>query len=530
MPRTGTIDAVINPQYARRRSVMTHRYAALIQPSTGDRGIMTTTKWGFALLAATALTTMAAAPLRAQDADGPVSPEEAAAQLEFLKAQVDALQAQLDSVKKTAGIITPAWKGMPELSSADGYKFKLSGELQFDAGQVANPGPNKINSPNLGFNARSRRLLLGASGALPGDFSYSFQFNLAEGVVDYEDVIIEFAPHKTPLTFTVGYFYPFSSMENMMSNRFTSFTERAQLNDATSNGRRLGVAATYADRAGDFRIQAGLFNEGINGNPNPGNAATPANQNLFDRTGYEFAARTVWSPQIGGGQLHLGASYQYRRFRQTALGLQYRARPFTQTTDQRFVGTGNIAAKGDSIYGVEALFIKGPFHVAGEAQYIDVDGYHPGTVAVNPQVLVGTLYPNSPHFITGYGEAGFWLTGETRGYKNGKVDRTKILNPVSAGGLGGLQVVGRVDYIDLTQQVNSTVPGSFGLINGGRQVGYLGALNYWPIDYVRFTAEYARAEVTGGPQAANVQPLSTAANPNRKYGTDTFLFRAQIDF
>jgi phosphate-selective porin OprO/OprP len=491
---------------------------------------MTTTKWGFALLAATALTTMAAAPLRAQDADGPVSPEEAAAQLEFLKAQVDALQAQLDSVKKTAGIITPAWKGMPEFSSADGYKFKLSGELQFDAGQVANPGPNKINSPNLGFNARSRRLLLGASGALPGDFSYSFQFNLAEGVVDYEDVIIEFAPHKTPLTFTVGYFYPFSSMENMMSNRFTSFTERAQLNDATSNGRRLGVAATYADRAGDFRIQAGLFNEGINGNPNPGNAATPANQNLFDRTGYEFAARTVWSPQIGGGQLHLGASYQYRRFRQTALGLQYRARPFTQTTDQRFVGTGNIAAKGDSIYGVEALFIKGPFHVAGEAQYIDVDGYHPGTVAVNPQVLVGTLYPNSPHFITGYGEAGFWLTGETRGYKNGKVDRTKILNPVSAGGLGGLQVVGRVDYIDLTQQVNSTVPGSFGLINGGRQVGYLGALNYWPIDYVRFTAEYARAEVTGGPQAANVQPLSTAANPNRKYGTDTFLFRAQIDF
>ena len=515
---------------------------------------MKTMKWGAALLAATALTAMTTTAVRAQtaepQAEGPATPEEAAAQLEFLKAQVDALQAQLDSLKKTAGIITPAWKGTPEFSSDNGYKFKLTGELQYDAGQVSNPGPNKINTNNLGFNSRSRRLLIGAAGALPGDFSYSFQFNLAEGVVDYEDMIIEFAPHKTPFTFTVGYFYPFSSMENMMSNRFTSFVERAQLNDATSNGRRLGVAATYANKAGDFRIQAGAFSEGINGNtaltytgtsvvtPSTTPGGTPTvtttvatnNAGLYDRTGYEFAARTVFSPQIGGGQLHLGASAQYRRFRQDSLGLQYRARPFTQTTDQRFVGTGNIAAKGDEIYGIEAMFIKGPFHVAGEAQYIAVDGYRPTDVAVSPKVFVGTRYPENPHFITGYGEAGFWLTGETRGYKNGKVDRTKILNPVSSGGLGGLQLVGRVDYIDLTDNVGNTAANSFGLLNGGKQIGYLGALNYWPIDYVRFTAEYARAEITGGPQAATVLPLSTSAIPNRKYGTDTFVFRAQIDF
>lgn len=491
---------------------------------------MTTTKWGFALLAATAMTTMVSAPLRAQDADAPATPEEAAAQLEFLKAQVDALQAQLDAVKKTAGIITPTFSATPQFSNPDGYKFKLTGELQYDAGQVGNPGPNKLTTPNLGFNSRSRRLLIGAQGSLPGDFAYSFQFNLAEGVVDYEDMIIEFAPHKTPFTFTVGYFYPFSSMENMTSNRFTSFMERAQLNDATSNGRRLGVAATYANKVGDFRIQAGLFNEGINGNPSPGNAATPANQNLFDRTGYQGSLRTVYSPQMFGGQLHLGANFQYRRFRQTALGLQYRVRPFTQTTDQRFVGTGNIASKGDEIYGVEAMFIKGPFHAAGEAQYIQNEGYLPGTVKFAPSVLLGTIYPQKAHFITGYGEAGFWLTGETRGYKNGRVDRTKILNPVSAGGLGGLQLVGRVDYIDLTDQVGNTAANSFGLINGGKQVGYLGALNYWPIDYVRFTAEYARAEVTGGPNAAVVVPTSTAVPANRKYGTDTFLLRAQIDF
>ena len=491
---------------------------------------MTMTKWSVALLAATAMTTMVAAPLRAQDAETVASPEEAAAQMEFLKAQVDALQAQLDAVKKTAGIITPAWKGMPEFSSGDsGYKFKLSGEIQYDVGQVDNPG-NRINTPNLGYNGRSRRLLIGASGALPGDFSYAFQFNFAEGVVDYEDVVLEYAPHKTPFTFTAGYFYPFSSLDNMTSNRFVSFVERSQLNDAFSNGRRLGLAATYVNKQNNFRLQVGAFNEGINGNPNPGNAATPANQNLFDRTGYQFSARTVYSPVMYDTQFHLAASYQYRRFRQTSLGLNYRARPFVQTTDQRFVATGGIAAKGDSIYGVEVMAIHGPLHFQGEAQYLDVDGYVPGSVASSPQVFNGTLYPNAPHFWSGYGEVGYWLTGETRGYKNGKIDRTKILHPVSDGGSGGFQLVGRVDYINLTQNVGNTAVGSFGQVNGGRQIGYLAALNYWPIDYVRFTAEYARAEIKGGPFAATVVPGSIDPAFTRSYGTNAFVFRAQVDF
>ncbi len=513
---------------------------------------MTFRNWSVALLAATALTTVAGAPVRAQDIETANSPEEAAAQMEFLKAQVDALQAQLDAVKKQAGISTPAWKGMPEFSGPSGYKFKLSGELQYDIGQVNNPR-NTLGTPNLGFNGRSRRLLIGASGSLPGDFSYNFQFNFAEGIIDYEDVIFEYAPHTTPLTFTLGYFYPFSSMENMMSNRFTSFVERAQLNEATNNGRRLGVAMTYVNHANDFRIQAGLFNQGINGNTpftysgtstftpttnaagavTGGTVATTVatnNNGLFDRTGYEGAVRVVYSPVIMGGQAHLGANFQYREFATDARGFQYRARPFTQTTDQRFVTTGNIAAKDDQIYGLEAMYIHGPLHVAGEGQYIHMDGYRPGERVDAPQAIVGTAYPGNYHFWTGYAEAGYWLTGETRGYKNGKVDRTKILHPVNEGGMGGVQVVGRVDYINLTTPVGNTAANSGGLVNGGRQIGYLGAINYWPIDYVRFTAEYAHADVKGGPFAAAVVPVSTDIAAGRSYGNDTLALRAQIDF
>ena len=55
----------------------------------------------------------------------------------------------------------------------------------------------------------------------------------------------------------------------------------------------------------------------------------------------------------------------------------------------------------------------------------------------------------NPSFWGGYIEAGYFITGETRGYKNGTWDRTKVLKPFSKGGMGAFQVIGRVDYLDL---------------------------------------------------------------------------------
>ena len=55
-------------------------------------------------------------------------------------------------------------------------------------------------------------------------------------------------------------------------------------------------------------------------------------------------------------------------------------------------------------------------------------------------------------FWGGYVEAGYYLTGETRGYKNGTWDRTKVLKPFSKGGWGALQVNARIDYLDLDSQ------------------------------------------------------------------------------
>ena len=57
---------------------------------------------------------------------------------------------------------------------------------------------------------------------------------------------------------------------------------------------------------------------------------------------------------------------------------RYRARPFTQLTDVRFVDTGNFAAKSDDIIGLEAAGIFKSLHIAAEGQYLKSNAYDAG--------------------------------------------------------------------------------------------------------------------------------------------------------
>jgi phosphate-selective porin OprO/OprP len=151
-----------------------------------------------------------------------------------------------------------------------------------------------------------------------------------------------------------------------------------------------------------------------------------------------------------------------------------------------------------------------------------------------------TTASGNPSFWGGYLEAGYFFTGETRGYKNGTWDRTKVLKPFSKGGWGALQLNGRVDYLDLDSNkvkngfTNNFTTGvaapSIGLGRGGKQLGLLASLIWIPEDYFRMYLQYSHAAITGGPQAALVKPDSSKSIDDRKYGVDVIMTRAQIDF
>ena len=478
--------------------------------------------------------------------------DDAQAKIELMQAQIEALQESIEQMKTQMTKATPSWKGAPLYEDKDeGWSFKPRGRIQYDAGFVSNP-EDAVVTRNLGFNARVRRIRLGAEGTIPGGFGYKFEMDFANASTAFGDAIITYQPKGQVWNWTIGNHETLNGLEQITSSRFTSFIERAAFDDAFINTRRIGANMGFVNKAGDFRANVGLF------------AAHSIDASL-DNDGWIGAARAVYSPVMSGNQLHFGANFQHREFQSNngqtasvAVGApstnqiaRYRARPYSQLTDIRFVDTGNYAAKSDNIIGLELGGIFKSFHVAAEGQYVKSNAYGAGDTldfsennlnrfpGDTPTALVPT---GNPSFWGGYLEAGYFFTGETRGYKGGLWDRTKVLKPFSKGGWGALQANGRVDYLDLDSNklklgcnnvfTTGTCVASTNYTRGGTQLGLLASLIWIPEDYVRFLFQYSHAFIEGGPFADEVSGLSTS-NPDvadEKYGVDVFMTRAQIDF
>ena len=158
---------------------------------------------------------------------------------------------------------------------------------------------------------------------------------------------------------------------------------------------------------------------------------------------------------------------------------------------------------------------------------------------------VRSVSDGNPSFWGGYIEAGYFLTGETRGYKNGAWDRTKVLQPFSKGGMGAFQINGRVDYLDLDYGKlhescnNNFVTGVCTVSNNctpwRQAAGLQAGLTWIPEDYVRVLLNYSHAFVTGGPFADEVENDPTCWSriltpSDVDYGVDVVQGRFQIDF
>jgi hypothetical protein len=62
----------------------------------------------------------------------------------------------------------------------------------------------------------------------------------------------------------------------------------------------------------------------------------------------------------------------------------------------------------------------------------------------------------------GYAFVSFWPTGESRNYDatKGEFGRPKIIDPITAGGLGGVELLARYDYAGtMRRQVEFGLPG-----------------------------------------------------------------------
>ena len=456
---------------------------------------MTRTAFAAALLAATAL----AAPASAQ-ADTASEIAAMRAEIAALQAKVEALEAAAASASRpstpapvpvpvpvpapAAQASMPAWRGAPTFTSEGGWSFKPRGRIQYDAGWVGRP--DGVADRGLGFSNELRRLRLGAEGHIPGGFNYKFEVDFAESAVEIVDATVGYNAGGG-FGLTLGQHNPFQSLEELTSSRFSSFIERAAFTDAFNFERRVGLSAAYAK--GPLIANVGIFTDNV------------ADLDEDDNNAIGVDGRIVFAPKMGDTQLHFGGSAHWRDNRDLAangLTTRYRQRPLIHSTDVRFIGTPAIVVDRETSYGLEAAAIHGPFHAVAETHWLEADPLAPGGAKAN--------------FSGGYAEVGWYLTGETRGYRNGLFDRTRVLRPVGDGGFGAVQINLRYDHLDLNNG---------GLI-GGKQTGYLASLIWIPQDYVRFMINYGRL--------AYDDATLPAAGGDRDYKVDVIGARAQIDF
>jgi phosphate-selective porin OprO/OprP len=463
---------------------------------------MTKSKFTAVLLAATIMAWPSLASAQTQPA-----PADTAAKIDALQAQIAAMQAELAAMKeqaataqaaqaeadkaqsekiaavesKSADNVQVKWKGAPEISG-DGWSFKPRGRLQYDIANVS--GPDGLADRGLGFSNELRRARLGVEGDIPGGFNYKFELDFAEGNAEITDATLGYDAGGG-FGLTVGQHNGFQSLEELTSSRFTSFIERAAFTDAFNFERRVGLSAEY--KSGPFLANVGVFTDNIDDLDDENNSRG-------------VDGRLVFAPKMGETQLHLGGSFHFRDVGDLAERgdtIRYRQRPMVHTTDTRFLATPGLGVTDETNYGLEAAVIRGPFHAVGEVHWLNADTLDPAV---------------DPSFFGGYAEAGWFLTGETRGYKGGKFDRTKVNNPVGKGGFGALQLNLRYDYLDLVDD---------GIV-GGKQQGYEASLIWIPQDHVRFLLNYGRMKYDDA-------AIATASG-DRDYSVDVFAARAQVDF
>ncbi|MBV7257744.1 hypothetical protein KCG44_13205 [Pacificimonas sp. WHA3] len=446
------------------------------------------------LSAALLLTTGLCLPAAAQDrnVDAALQQIEALqAELAALRAEVEALRAEtatsdarqaaiaetqsavlegqdtrLSAVEVAAekNVSQVAWKGAPVISG-DGWSFKPRGRLQFAGGHLS--VPDAIDNEGRGWTTELRRARLGVEGKIRTNIGYKLEVDFADNEVEFADAYayLSFGDAKV----AIGNQNTGVSLEELTSSRYITFIERSALTDAFGLERRAGIRVDYA--AGDVFLSGGVFANDLGSLIEDGD-----NQ-------WSLAARAVYAPVLGKDtQLHIGASVQHTEFADEAQTVRYRQRPGIHSTDLRLVNTDRLEAASDTLYGAEAAVLSGPLHVAGEVMFANVDG-----LGAAPDA----------GFWGGYVEAGYFLSGGQRTYKDGTFGRPKVAESIATGGAGAWQIAARLDHIDLVD----------GSIDGGKQTAYQAALNWYADTYLRFFLNYNHLSIDGGPFAVAVDPV-----------------------
>ena len=367
-------------------------------------------------------------------------------------------------------------------------KLAIGGRLHLDAG-AASLRP-RLLGPALSAPDEIRRAWLEPTLTLPGGVVANLQYDFSETPQPINNLLLAYRGRE-PFIITVGNFKEPFSLEQLISNNNTLFTERALL-DAFAPSRNFGAAVgAHGER---WTAVAGVFGGNINTD--------------LDRNGIAGTARLTYAPVLTDGDVvHVGVAGSYRALDPSGTALSFDATPEDDLFSTSLVDTGTLRNAADvGRLGVEALAQWGGARVVGEYVLTAVGGR-------------GGL--DTRLFQAGYLEAALVLNGEGPGRPYELVpphgSEYAVLGGVkvpdgqrlSNGGIGVFELGARVSAISLQD----------GGTRGGREIDGTLGLNWYPDRDIRVMADYVHAHAD--PAAHGLGDIETA---------DSDLFVGRLQF
>lgn len=364
----------------------------------------------------------------------------------------------------------------------DGYTFQVGGRLQLDAATY----DEDIDGNDFGDGTKVRRAFVDLRGTLYDNWNYRLQYDFARptgsdsGARGIRDAYLQYTGFKPAVT--IGHFKEPFGLELLASSLNTTFIEPGFVS-LFNPDRRLGVGVSDASK--HWSYAAGIFGETAEGDVN----------NEGDE-GWDLTGRVTFSPiNEPGSIVHLGLAARQHSAEDSTNTLRFRERPGSSVTDVRLIDTNTLAGTDDiQFIGVEAAAVFGPASIQAEWAQSSVS-------------RSGAF--DDVDFSTGYIYGSWFLTGESRTYKNGVFDRISPETTVGQGGIGAWEVALRYNTADLTD----------GSIIGGEQEDLTLGVNWYATSNLRFAANYIK-----------VLELDRSGSVYDGEELDSLVVRAQIDF
>jgi len=384
----------------------------------------------------------------------------------------------------------PALAGIEDLSVGGRFMWDVtvwSGIEEIQDG--AFHGMDFVN----GTETRRARIFL--KGKAYDNLAFKVVYDFAAGdVIALKDAYMDIVGVPGLGNVRIGQFLEPLCFNELTSSKYTSFIERASLT-ALAPSRNAGLMVHDSAADGRLVYQAGLFLD-------TGDMAEKQGDDDYSiagRVAYLLAGEAKSKKVV-----HIGGAFNYFI---PSDGVRFRQRPEVHLSD-RLVDTCTIMnAKSVTKYGGEIAGVFGPFYFAGE--YIAVGVTKSDDSA--PEETRGDVWLLDDGSFSGfYAEAGYFLTGEHRVYKDGLWDRTKPASKVlQDGGLGAWEIVGRYSSLDLNDD-NAD-------ICGGKMDNVTVGLNWYLHSNARLMFNYIMSSVKD-------------SEGDERGTANAFTMRTQIDF